>query len=109
MFDGVGSVYHIVKKKLGKPPTVYIAAEHDPILRRLVAAELGLREDQQLGYTVEGAATVYVRDVWDLLSQNSLILRQAKAMYPEIKWLLIAGSPCQGLTYAGYSNGLPPG
>ena len=33
MFDGVGSVYHIVKKKLGKPPTVYIAAEHDPILR----------------------------------------------------------------------------
>ena len=24
MFDGVGSVYHIIKKKLGKPPTIYI-------------------------------------------------------------------------------------
>ena len=34
MFDGVGSVYHIIKKKLGKPPAVYIAAEHDPVLRR---------------------------------------------------------------------------
>ena len=30
MFDGVGSVYHIVKKELGGPPTVYTAAENDP-------------------------------------------------------------------------------
>ena len=106
MFDGVGSVYHIIKKKLGKPPAVYIAAEQDPVLRRLVAAELGLREDQRWGYTVDGVVTIYVRDVWDLLGQNSLILRQAKAMYPNINWLLIAGSPCQDLTYAGYLNGL---
>ena len=49
MFDGVGSVYHIIKKKLGKPPTIFIAAEIDPVLRRLVAAEIGLREDQQWG------------------------------------------------------------
>ena len=54
MFDGVGSVYHIIKKKLGKPPTIFIAAEIDPVLRRLVAAEIGLREDQQWGYTIEG-------------------------------------------------------
>ena len=27
-------------------------------------------------------------------------------MYPEIKWLLISGSPCQDLTYVGYLNGL---
>ena len=47
MFDGVGSVYHIIKKKIGKPPTIFIAAEIDPVLRRLVAAEIGLREDQQ--------------------------------------------------------------
>ena len=46
--------YHIIKKKLGKPPTIFIAAEIDPVLRRLVAAEIGLREDQQWGYTVEG-------------------------------------------------------
>ena len=106
MFDGVGSVYHIIKKKLGKPPAVYIAAEHDPVLRRLVSAEIGLREDQQWGHNVEGVATIYVKDVWDLLNKESLILRQAKAMYPEIKWLLISGSPCQDLTYAGYLNGL---
>ena len=106
MFDGVGSVYHIIKKKLGKPPAVYIAAEYDPVLRRLVSAEIGLREDQQWGYNVEGVATLYVKDVWDLLDKKSLILRQAKAMYPEIKWILIAGSPCQDLTFAGYLNGL---
>ena len=106
MFDGVGSVYHIIKKKLGKPPAVYIAAEYDPVLRRLVSAEIGLREDQQWGYNVEGVATLYVKDVWDLLDKKLLILRQAKAMYPEIKWILIAGSPCQDLTFAGYLNGL---
>ena len=105
MFDGVGSIYHI-KKKLGKPPAVYIAAEHDPVLRRLVAAEVGMREDQHWGYNSEGVATIYVKDVWDLLHKESLILRQAKAMYPDIKWLLISGSPCQDLTYAGYLNGL---
>ena len=106
MFDGVGSVYHVIRKKLGKPPAVYIAAEIDPVLRRLVAAELGLREGQQWGYTIEGVAAIYVKDVWELLNQDSLILRQAKAMYPSIKWIVIAGSPCQDLTYAGYLNGL---
>ena len=106
MFDGVGSIYHVIKKKLGKPPAVYIAAEQDPVLRRLVAAELGMREDQHWGYNSEGVATIYVKDVWDLLHKESLILRQAKAIYPDIKWLLISGSPCQDLTYAGYLNGL---
>ena len=106
MFDGVGSVYHIIKKKLGKPPTIFIAAEIDPVLRRLVAAEIGLREDQQWGYTIEGVATIYVKDVWDLIARDSLILRQAKAMHPSIKWIVVAGSPCQDLTYAGYLNGL---
>ena len=106
MFDGVGSVYHIIKKKLGKPPTIFIAAEIDPVLRRLVAAEIGLREDQQWGYTIEGVATIYVKDVWDLVARDSLILRQAKAMHPTIKWIVVAGSPCQDLTYAGYLNGL---
>ena len=106
MFDGVGSVYHVIRQKLGKPPAVYIAAEIDPVLRRLVAAELGLREDQQWGCTMEGVAAIYVKDVWELVNQDSLILRHAKAMYPSIKWIVIAGSPCQDLTYAGYMNGL---
>ena len=106
MFDGVGSVYHIIKKKLGKPPTIFIAAEIDPVLRRLVATEIGLREDQQWGYTIEGTATIYVKDVWTLTDKDSQILRQAKAMHPELKWIVIAGSPCQDLTYAGFLNGL---
>ena len=106
MFDGVGSVYHIVKKKLGKPPTIFIAAEIDPVLRRLVATEIGMREDQQWGYTIEGTAAIYVEDVWTLTDKDSQILRQAKAMHPELKWIVIAGSPCQDLTYAGFLNGL---
>ena len=106
MFDGVGSVYHIIKKKLGRPPTILIAAEIDPVLRRLVASEIGMREDQQWGYTIEGTATIYVKDVWTLTDKDSQILRQAKAMHPELKWIVIAGSPCQDLTYAGFLNGL---
>ena len=27
-------------------------------------------------------------------------------MHPTIKWIVVAGSPCQDLTYAGYLNGL---
>ena len=106
MFDGVGSVYHIIKKKLGKPPTIFIAAEIDPVLRRLVANEVGMREDQQWGYTIEGTATIYVKDVWTLTNKDSQILRQAKALHPDLKWIVIAGSPCQDLTYAGFLNGL---
>ena len=82
MFDGVSCIYHIIKKKLGKPPAVYIAAEHDPVVRRSVAAEVGMREDQLWGYNSEGVVTIYVKDVWDLLHKDSLILRQAQAMYP---------------------------
>ena len=44
-------------------------------------------EDQQWGHTAEGVTTLYVKDVWELLNKNSLILRQAKAMYPQIKWI----------------------
>ena len=55
---------------------------------------------------LKGAATIYVKDVWDLVARDSLILRQAKAMHPTIKWIVVAGSPCQDLTYAGYLNGL---
>ena len=57
-------------------------------------------------YTIEGVATIYVKDVWALVARDSLILRQAKAMHPTIKWIVVAGSPCQDLTYAGYLNGL---
>ena len=27
-------------------------------------------------------------------------------MHPTIKWIVVAGSPCQDLTYTGYLNGL---
>lgn len=106
MFDGVGSVYHIVKKELGGPPTVYIAAENDPVLRRLVCAEHGFKEEQQGCYTADGALTIYVRDVWKLIENDSVILRQAQAMYPNLKWFLVAGSPCRDLRFAGYLDGL---
>ena len=46
------------------------------------------------------------QDAWSLLDQDSFLLRQAKVLFPELRWLLIAGSPCQDLTYAGYLNDL---
>ena len=60
----------------------------------------------KIRYTLEGTATIYVKDVWTLIEKDSLILRQAKAMHPELRWIVIAGSPCQDLTYAGFLNGL---
>ena len=110
MFDGVGSIYHVIKKKLGKPPAVYIAAEQDPVLRRLVAAELGMREDQHWGYNSEGVGTIYVKDVWDLLHKDSLILRQAKTMYPSIIGLAqcVYTEPCVGRVVGGVVGGPGP-
>ena len=42
--------------------------------------------------------------MWKLFEGDALILRQAKAMFPVSVWIVIAGSPCQGLTFAGYLN-----
>ena len=105
-FDGVSSVVRILKQKLQQPPAAIILAELDEKIRGLVCAEFGYRSDEQWGYTTDGAACCYVRDVNTILKDNCYLLRQVVAMYPNLKWFIVGGSPCQDLTFAGPSQGL---
>ena len=106
LFDGVSSVVRILKQKLQQPPAAIILAELDEKIRGLVCAEFGYRSDEQWGYTCDGAACCYIRDVNTILKDNCYLLRQVVAMYPNLKWFIVGGSPCQDLTFAGPSQGL---
>ena len=106
LFDGVSSVVRILKQKLQRPPTAIILAELDEKIRGLVCAEFGYRSDEQWGYTSDGSTCCYIRDVNTILKDNCFLLRQAVSMYPNLKWLIVGGSPCQDLTFAGPSQGL---
>lgn len=106
LFDGASTVVETVAKKLGCSPKAILLAENDEGIRKLVCAEFGYRTDQKWGYTVEGSACLYIKDVNLIAENDCLILRQAVALFPGLKWFIVGGSPCQDLTYAGYLHGL---
>ena len=102
----MSSVVRILKQKLQQPPAAIILAEIDEKLRSLVCAEFGYRSDEQWGYTVDGAACCYIRDVNSIIKNDCYLLRQVVSMHPNLKWFIVGGSPCQDLTFAGPSQGL---
>ncbi len=106
LFDGVSSVVNILKDKIGYARTAIILAETDDLLRGLVCPEFGYRSDGDWGYTVDGSACIYVKDAKLLLDNECRILQQASAMFPDLKWIVVGGSPCQDLMYAGPLHGL---
>lgn len=67
--------------KFKATPRIYIAAENDPVLRPIV--ENG-----------------------SLFRSQARLLKEALSLYPGIKWLIVAGSPCQDHTLAGTGNGI---
>ena len=106
LFDGASTVVKTISKKLGCPPKAILLAENDEVIRKLVCAEYGYRADQKWGYTIEGSACLYIKDVNLLAENDCLILRQTAALFPGLKWFIVGGSPCQDLTYAGFLHGL---
>ena len=106
LFDGVSSVVPILRKKLGYPPTAVILAECDLSLRQLVCTEFGYRSDEKWGYTAEGSAVLYVKDVHSIIARQCKVLQDLVRMFPDCKWIIVGGSPCQGLTFAGPWRGL---
>ena len=106
LFDGVSTVIPTLQKKLGQPPTVIVLAEIDVSLRALVCAEFGYRPDQTWGRTKHGSASLYVKDVNSLLKDNCRYLYEAISIAPKAKWIIVGGSPCQDLTFAGPHRGL---
>ena len=106
LFDGVSSVVPILKKKLGYPPAAVILAECDLSLRQLVCTEFGYRSDEKWGYTAEGSAVLYVKDVHSIIARQCKVLQDLVQMFPDCKWIIVGGSPCQDLTFAGPWRGL---
>ena len=106
LFDGVSTGLPTLQKKLGYPPTVIVLAEIDVSLRALVCAEFGYRPDQTWGRTKHGSASLYVKDVNTLLKDNCRCLYEAASIAPNAKWIIVGGSPCQDLTFAGPFRGL---
>ena len=106
LFDGVSTVMPILKKKFGYPPVAAILAECDLSLRELVCTEFGYRSDEKWGYTLDGSAVLYLKDVHVVISNNCRLLKELVQMFPDCKWIIVGGSPCQDLTFAGPLRGV---
>ena len=98
--------YPEFRKKLGYAPVVTVVAEIDVTLRALVCAEFGYRTDQTWGRAKNGSICIYIKDVNTLLDNRRKLLREAVALAPKAKWIIVGGSPCQDLTFAGTFKGL---
>ena len=106
LFDGVSSVVPLLKKKIGYAPVVVILAENDNRIRSLVCAEFGYRSDEEWCYVMDGSAVLYLRDVHSLVANGCRILQMTLKMFPDCKWIVVGGSPCQDLTLAGTMKGV---
>ena len=106
LFDGVSSVVPLLKKKIGYAPVVVILAENDNSIRSLVCAEFGYRSDEEWCYVMDGSAVLYLRDVHSLVANGCRILQMTLKMFPDCKWIVVGGSPCQDLTLAGVMKGV---
>ena len=106
LFDGVSSVVPLLKKKVGYAPVVAILAENDNRIRSLVCAEFGYRSDEEWCYVIDGSAVLYLRDVHSLVANGCRILQMTLKMFPDCKWIVVGGSPCQDLTLAGTMKGV---
>ena len=105
LFDGVSSVVPLLKKKLGYAPVAAILAENDNRIRSLVCAEFGYRSDEEWCYVIDGSAVLYLRDVHSLVANGCRVLQTTLKMFPDCKWIIVGGSPCQDLTLAGTMKG----
>lgn len=94
------------------PPTVVV----EVALRSLASTEFGYRAHDKWGYTQQGSVSICLKKVESLqtftfgvralLEDEWKILKQAVAIAPDIKWIIVGGSPCQDLICAGPFQGL---
>ena len=101
LFDGVGIALQAIQQIIGTLPSIHLAAEMEPSLRAVVADLLGIKscEEWQLGR--HGTPTCYLKNVWDLFSQNATPVRELLSQLTDAdKIILVVGSPCQDLTMA---------
>ena len=49
---------------------------------------------------------LYVKDVHSIIASQCKVLQELVQMFPDCKWIIVGGSPCQDLTFAGPWRGL---
>ena len=109
LFDGSGSFVDVISQALEAWPHAILAAENDPGTRSIVAKVKGWPLDGTLwAYDKRGAHSFYAKDVWALIQNHCLILKQFLSLLPEDSVIfLAAGFPCPDLTVIGRGNGPP--
>ena len=108
LFDGSGSFTDVIAKALEAWPHAILAAENDAGTRSVVSKVKGWPMDGAL-WTLDknGAQTFYAKDVWSLISNHCLLLRQFLSLLPEDTVIFLgAGSPCPDLTIIGRGQGV---
>ena len=105
LFDGIGTTLEIVKECLGAYPSVFIAVENDITLRQIVAEKHGFRKDGKWKKHASGMWSRYLCDVRNIVTAKLEFFGDIRS-FGIFKWLLIGGSPCQDLTFAGPYQGL---
>ena len=108
LFDGSGSFSDVISTAVGEWPHAIIAAEMDASTRAVVSKVKGWQVEGSLwSFDKQGAHTFYAHNVWTLIQDSCLLLRQFLSLLPPDTIIFVgAGSPCQDLTSIGRGKGV---
>ena len=108
LFDGSGSFTDVIANALNQWPHAILAAEMDADTRSVVSRVKGWPAQGSIwAFDKKGAHTFYAKDVWDLIKDSCLLLRQFLSLLPPDCIIFVgAGSPCQDLTSIGRGKGV---
>ena len=107
LFDGSGSFSDVVANAVEEWPHAILAAEMDASTRAVVSKVKGWQVEGSIwSYDKQGAHTFYAHNVWTLIQDSCLVLRQFLSLLPPDTVIFVgAGSPCQDLTSIGRGKG----
>ena len=100
LFDGSGSFTDVIANALDQWPHAILAAEMDADTRSVVSKVKGWPAEGCIwAFDKKGARAFYAKDVWTLIMDSCLLLRQFLSLLPpDCIIFLGAGSPCEDLT-----------
>ena len=107
LFDGSGICTDVISNALNQWPQVILAAEMDADTRSVVSKVKGWPvEGSVWAFDKKRAHTFYAMNVWSLIMDFCLLLRQFLTLLPPDSVILVgAGSPCQDLISIGRGKG----
>ena len=93
LFDGASTTVDIIQSKFAQRPTVLLAAENDPDIRRQVCSIKGYDANEQWRRCEAGYPVCYASDVCNLFAHRSQLIREFVSLCtPEIQHVyLVAG------------------